>query len=110
MDAMRGQGGIQMLLRAEQEAQKIVTDARNLKMTKLKQAKDEAERDSAAYRSALEEEYQRKISKNTGSSGSNIKRLDEETELKIKRLNDATKQVHVDVIRMLIKQVITIKT
>ena len=32
-------------------------------MTKLKQAKDEAERDSAAYRSALEEEYQRKISK-----------------------------------------------
>ncbi|KAJ0963240.1 hypothetical protein J5N97_028362 [Dioscorea zingiberensis] len=79
-------------------------------MAKLKQAKEEAERDSAAYRSSLEEEYQRKISKNTGSSGSNVKRLDEETELKIKSLKDATKQIHSEVIGMLIKQITTVRT
>lgn len=31
MDPFRGQGGIQMLLTAEQEAQHIVTNARNCK-------------------------------------------------------------------------------
>lgn len=86
---MRGQGGIQMLLTAEQEAQQIVSAARNctndsnscllqenhymfhflfslhnfsVKMTRLRQAKEEAEREVANYRSHQESEHQKKIS------------------------------------------------
>lgn len=33
-----------------------------VKTGRLKQAKDEAERDAAAYRASLEEDYQRKVS------------------------------------------------
>ncbi|XP_038708114.1 V-type proton ATPase subunit G1-like [Tripterygium wilfordii] len=109
MDSFRGQGGIQMLLTAEQEAQRLVTDARNLKMARLKQAKDEAERDVALYRSNLEQEFQKKIHETSGSSGSTVKRLEEETEVKIKNLNDSTSRVSPDVVNTLIKYVVTVK-
>ncbi|MQL76808.1 hypothetical protein Taro_009192, partial [Colocasia esculenta] len=62
MDYMRGQSGIQMLITAEQEAQQIISRARNMKMARLKQAKDEADQEGATYRACLEGEYQRKIS------------------------------------------------
>nr|GFD07862.1 V-type proton ATPase subunit G 1-like [Tanacetum cinerariifolium] len=39
--------GIQLLLAAEQEAQQIVNAARNAKLARLKQAKEEAEKEVA---------------------------------------------------------------
>ncbi|KAL3513372.1 hypothetical protein ACH5RR_026089, partial [Cinchona calisaya] len=62
MDAMQGQGGIQMLLSAEQDAQQIVSTAKNNKMARLRQAKEEAENEVGQYRAHLEAEYQRNIS------------------------------------------------
>ncbi|WP_348257330.1 hypothetical protein, partial [Salmonella enterica] len=50
MEYSRGQGGNQQLLAAEQEAQHIVNTARNAKMARLKQAKEEAEKEIAEYR------------------------------------------------------------
>ncbi|KAL6317023.1 hypothetical protein AAG906_026777 [Vitis piasezkii] len=89
MDSMKGQGGIQMLLTAEQEARQIISSAKNLKLTRLKQAKEEAERN--------------------GSSGSNVKRLDEETAMKIQSLKQSGSRVSSDVVVMLIKHVTTVK-
>ncbi|PKA50105.1 V-type proton ATPase subunit G [Apostasia shenzhenica] len=108
MDIMRGQGGIQMLLTAEQEAQQIVSSARNMKLARLKHAKDEAEQEAAAYRSSLEKEYERKVSETSGCSGSNMKRLEEETETKISSLSDATSNIRSDVVDMLLKHVTTV--
>ncbi|KAH1044564.1 hypothetical protein GLYMA_09G242300v4 [Glycine max] len=99
MDPFKGQGGIQMLLIAEQEAQHIVSNA-----------KDEAEREATEYRSHIEEEYQKSISENTGSSGSNVKRLEEETNAKIKNLKKSTSKVSSEVVDMLLKYVTNIKT
>ncbi|CAL9093488.1 unnamed protein product [Musa textilis] len=110
MDPVRGHGGIHTLLAAEQEAQQIVSSARNLKTGRLKQAKDEAEREAAAYRAALEEDYQRKVSESTGSSGWNVKRLEKETETKIQNLKNASSAIHADVINMLLKHVTTVQT
>ncbi|PSS31827.1 V-type proton ATPase subunit G like [Actinidia chinensis var. chinensis] len=110
MDSMRGQGGIQMLLTAEQEAQHIVSAARNLKITRLRQAKEEAEREVANYRSHLDAEYQNKISESSGSCGSTAKQLEEETEIKIKNLKETAAKVSPDVVGMLIKYVTTVKT
>ncbi|CAL5387740.1 unnamed protein product [Camellia sinensis] len=110
MDSMKGQGGIQMLLTAEQEAQQIVTAARNLKMTRLRQAKDEAEREVTNYRSYMDTEYQNKISETSGSSGSTAKQLEAETDKKIKNLKETSSRVSPEVVGMLIKHVTTVKT
>ncbi|XVF56221.1 hypothetical protein PTKIN_Ptkin06aG0100900 [Pterospermum kingtungense] len=48
MEMSKGQNGIQQLLAAEQEAQHIVEIARNAKMARLKQDKEEAEEKTAA--------------------------------------------------------------
>ncbi|KAF3674146.1 V-type proton ATPase subunit G [Capsicum baccatum] len=110
MDSMRGQGGIQMLLTAEQEAQQIVYAARNVKMTRLRQAKEEAEMEVTNYRSHLEAEYKQKLSETSGNSDSTEKRLEVETEQKIQHLKKAASEVSPDVIAMLTKYITTIKT
>ncbi|KAF7141761.1 hypothetical protein RHSIM_Rhsim06G0114300 [Rhododendron simsii] len=110
MDSMKGQGGIQMLLTAEQEAQQIVAAARNLKLTRLKQAKDEAEKEVSNYRSHLDAEFKNKIAETTGSSGSTAKQLEEETEMKIRDLKDTASRVSPDIVGMLIKNVTAVKT
>ncbi|CAK8540588.1 unnamed protein product [Lathyrus sativus] len=109
MDPFKGQGGIQMLLTAEQEAQHIVNTARNLRTQRLKQAKDEAEKEAAQYRTHMEEEYQKSISETTGNSGTNVKRLDEETDAKIKNLKKSGSKVSNEVVDMLLKYVTNIK-
>ncbi|KAG1368140.1 hypothetical protein COCNU_14G006080 [Cocos nucifera] len=69
MDSSTRQGGIQQLLAAEQEAQHIVNASRNEKMARLKQAKEEAEKDVAEYRAHMEAQFQRKVVEvNTKSS------------------------------------------
>nr|XP_023880750.1 V-type proton ATPase subunit G3-like isoform X2 [Quercus suber]XP_023880751.1 V-type proton ATPase subunit G3-like isoform X2 [Quercus suber] len=110
MDPFRGQGGIQMLLTAEQEAQSIVASAKSLKMGRLKQAKDEADREATLYRSHMEAEYQKTISETSGSSGSNAKRLEEETDLKIQNLKKSAARVSSDIVGMLIKYATTVPT
>ncbi|CAI5980988.1 unnamed protein product [Closterium sp. NIES-65] len=60
------EGGIQLLLAAEQEAQKVVAAARAAKTARLRQAKEEAEREAAAYRAQREEEYRKKKAGVTG--------------------------------------------
>uniref|UniRef100_A0A7N0UAJ9 V-type proton ATPase subunit G n=1 Tax=Kalanchoe fedtschenkoi TaxID=63787 RepID=A0A7N0UAJ9_KALFE len=77
------QGGIQQLLAAEQEAQQIVNTARNGKMARLRQAKEEAQKEIAAYRSQIELEFQKKLAQSNGDSGANVKRLEQETEIKM---------------------------
>ncbi|KAB1205635.1 V-type proton ATPase subunit G [Morella rubra] len=106
MASSRGQGGIQQLLTAEQEAQHIVNAARSSKMARLKQAKEEAEREIAEYRAQMEREFQRKLTESSGDSGANVKRLDQETEVKIHHLKTEAARVSQDVVNMLLKQVL----
>ncbi|XP_038904095.1 V-type proton ATPase subunit G1-like [Benincasa hispida] len=107
--ATRGQGGIQQLLAAEQEAQHIVNAARNAKLARLKQAKEEAEKEIAAYRAQVEAEFQRKLSESSGDSGANVKRLEIETDEKIYQLKEESARISHDVVNMLLKHVTTVK-
>ncbi|KAG7028016.1 V-type proton ATPase subunit G [Cucurbita argyrosperma subsp. argyrosperma] len=107
--ATRGQGGIQQLLAAEQEAQHIVNAARNAKLARLKQAKEEAEKEIAAYRAQVEAEFQRKLSESSGDSGANVKRLEVETDAKIAHLKEESARISYDVVDMLLKHVTTVK-
>ncbi|CAL1363624.1 unnamed protein product [Linum trigynum] len=107
MDPMRSQGGIQMLLSAEQEAQQIVAAARNLKLSRLKQAKDEAEKEAARYRSQLQADFQKKVSE--GNSAATAKQLEQETVKKIEKLKQSSSKVQSELVDMLVKFVTTVK-
>ncbi|KAJ4704888.1 V-type proton ATPase subunit G [Melia azedarach] len=109
MASNRGQGGIQQLLAAEQEAQHIVNAARNAKLARLKQAKDEAEKEIAEYRAQMEREFQRKLAESSGDSGANVKRLEQETDTKIQRLRAEAEKISYDIVQMLLKHVTTVK-
>ncbi|XP_072994146.1 V-type proton ATPase subunit G1-like [Typha latifolia] len=109
MDPNRRQGGIQQLLAAEQEAQQIVNAARAAKMARLKQAKEEAEKEIAEYRAHMEAEFQRKLAESSGDSGANAKRLEQETEEKIQQLKLQTSNISHDVVQMLLRHVTTVK-
>lgn len=109
MEANRGQNGIQLLLAAEQEAQHIVNAARNAKMARLKQAKDEAEKEIAEFRAQIEADFQRKLAETSGDSGANVKRLEKETEAKIQQLKTEAERISDDVVKMLLTHVTTVK-
>ncbi|KAF7818609.1 V-type proton ATPase subunit G [Senna tora] len=109
MASNRGQGGIQQLLAAEQEAQQIVNAAKNEKLARLKQAKEEAEKEIAEYRAHVEYEFQKKLTESSGDSGANVKRLEQETEAKIQHLKTEAERISQDVVTMLLKHVTTVK-
>ncbi|KAI3705543.1 hypothetical protein L1987_75782 [Smallanthus sonchifolius] len=109
MDSSRGQNGIQSLLAAEQEAQQIVNAARNAKLARLKQAKEEAEREVAEFRAQMEADFQRKLTETSGDSGANVKRLEKETDAKIQHLKTEAERISSDVVEMLLKHVTTVR-
>ncbi|XP_052200168.1 V-type proton ATPase subunit G 1 [Diospyros lotus] len=109
MDASRGQNGIQQLLAAEQGAQHIVNAARTAKMARLKQAKEEAEKEVAEFRAQMEAEFQRKVAESSGDSGANVKRLEQETDAKIHHLKTEAARISHDVVHMLLRHVTTVK-
>uniref|UniRef100_A0A803MLT0 V-type proton ATPase subunit G n=2 Tax=Chenopodium quinoa TaxID=63459 RepID=A0A803MLT0_CHEQI len=109
MEASRPQNGIQLLLSAEQEAQHIVNTAKNAKMARLRQAKEEAEKEIAEFRAQMEAEYQRKLAESTGDSGANVKRLEKETDAKIEQLKAQSSSISPEVVQMLLKYVTTVK-
>ncbi|CAH1438432.1 unnamed protein product [Lactuca virosa] len=105
----RGQNGIQLLLTAEQEAQQIVNAARNAKLARLKQAKEEAEREVTEFRAQMEADYQRKLTESSGDSGANVKRLEKETDEKIQHLKTEADRISLDVVEMLLKHITSVK-
>ncbi|KAK6228186.1 hypothetical protein SCA6_000526 [Theobroma cacao] len=109
MEASRGQNGIQQLLAAEQEAQHIVNIARNAKMARLKQAKEEAEKEITEFRAQVEYEFQKKVAESSGDSGANVKRLELETDAKINHLKNEAARISHDVVQMLLKHVTTVR-
>ncbi|KAL8199851.1 hypothetical protein R6Q57_013419 [Mikania cordata] len=109
MDSSRGQNGIQLLLAAEQEAQQIVNAARNAKLARLKQAKEEAEKEVAEFRAQMEADFQRKLTESSGDSGANVKRLEKETDAKIEHLKTEAERISSDVVEMLLKHVTSVR-
>ncbi|XP_074312508.1 V-type proton ATPase subunit G 1-like [Silene latifolia] len=108
MEANRNQNGIQLLLAAEQEAQHIVNAAKNAKMARLRQAKEEAERDIADFRAQMEADFQRRLAESSGDSGANVKRLELETDAKIEQLKSQASSISPQIVQMLLKYVTTV--
>lgn len=75
-----GADGIQKLLAAESEAQRIVKAARDEKLAKIKQAQSEAEREVAAYKAQREDTYRKMMEQGKGDAEGRLKTLTAETD------------------------------
>ncbi|KAI7838338.1 hypothetical protein COHA_007906 [Chlorella ohadii] len=109
MEVPAGQDGIQRLLAAEQEAQAIVTRARKAKTDRLKQAKDEAEREIAVFKSEREAEFKGKVTDHSSSSDANVTRLADESARAVKAIQDSVQHKKKEVLDLLMHHVTTVK-
>jgi len=83
------QAGIRRLLQAEQKAQELVQKARRDKVAKLKQAKEEAEKEIEAYRAKREAEFAEYAGQFSTSGEDYNKNLEQKTDTEIKELQEA---------------------
>ncbi|XP_020251194.1 V-type proton ATPase subunit G 1-like, partial [Asparagus officinalis] len=67
------------------------------RMARLKQAKEEAEKEVAEFRAHMEAEFQKKLAASSGDSGANVKRLEQETASKILQLKEQSSSISRDV-------------
>ncbi|KAG2432270.1 hypothetical protein HXX76_009188 [Chlamydomonas incerta] len=109
MQVAAGSDGIQKLLAAEAEAQRIVGDARKAKADRLRQAKAEAEKEIGAYRAEREGAYQKKISEGSTGSQANFQRLQSETGLAVQKIQADVKAKKSEVLDMLMGYVGSVK-
>lgn len=101
--------GIQKLLAAEQEAQRIIADARKAKQDRLRQAKAEAEKEIAAYRAEREGAYQKKLAEGSSGSAATFQRLSTETALQIRKIQEDVKLKKSTVVDMLLSYATTVR-
>ncbi|KAF3276623.1 H(+)-transporting V1 sector ATPase subunit G [Orbilia oligospora] len=101
--------GIQTLLNAEQEAQKIVQKARAYRVQRVKDARAEAQKEIEEYRQKKEEEFQKFEAEHTGINAQAEKDAEKEIEGKLKEIEEAGKKSRAQVIEDLIKAVTTVE-
>mmetsp|Transcript_13817 Transcript_13817/g.29906 ORF Transcript_13817/g.29906 Transcript_13817/m.29906 type:complete len:115 (-) Transcript_13817:219-563(-) len=99
---------IQKLLRAEQDAARLVDEARQARNRKLKEAAKEAEAEIAMYRSAKEKEYLAEVEQYKGSSGNVAAQIAADADAKIELLQKTAKVNREEVIRMLSDLVVNV--
>mmetsp|Transcript_35548 Transcript_35548/g.105068 ORF Transcript_35548/g.105068 Transcript_35548/m.105068 type:complete len:115 (-) Transcript_35548:120-464(-) len=109
MQVAPGGDGIQKLLAAEQEAQRIVSDARKAKQERMRQAKAEAEREIGAYRAEREGAYQKKVSEGSSGSQATFQRLTQETEANVARITEEVQAKKSEVAQALVKMTTSVK-
>lgn len=101
MDAPSSDPNIQKLLNAEKNAQEIVSAARKKRNDRMKQAKNEAEREIAAYRSEREEAYNKKVAEGSSTTDSTFTALQMETERTIRGIHSSLPAKKEEVVMML---------
>lgn len=109
MEVPAGQDGIQRLLAAERDAQAVVERARKAKADRLKQAKEEAERDIAAYKAEREAEFKRKVSADSSSSQDTVAQLAEESARAVAGIQAAVAAKKGEVMDMLLRHVTNVR-
>ncbi|KAA6376236.1 MAG: V-type H+-transporting ATPase subunit G [Streblomastix strix] len=99
----QGKRGIQLLFDAEQEAAKIVEEAKQNRVTLLRTAKDEAEKEAREYRERLEAEYQSEVAKYSGSDSEHFSDLDKKREALLAKMQKDVAAHEAEVIDLLLQ-------
>uniref|UniRef100_A0A7S1T8E4 V-type proton ATPase subunit G n=2 Tax=Eukaryota TaxID=2759 RepID=A0A7S1T8E4_9CHLO len=106
---VQGHDGIQKLLAAEQEAQRVVSEARKQKGERLRTAKAEAERDIASFRADCEAEFQKKISAGGDSSSAQFSDMLKSTDGDVAKVKKDTSSLKGKVTEALVAAVLDVK-
>jgi V-type H+-transporting ATPase subunit G len=87
---MSGQSSqlIHQLLKAEEEAEALITKARENRVRKLREAQDAANDEIAVFKKKEEEKFQAELAKASGGASGDNETLEGETVKAIKQVND----------------------
>lgn len=80
-----------------------------VKAARLKQAKDEADREISFYKADRETEFKRKVADDSSSSQENVVRLGEESAKAVKAIQESIQQKKNDVLSLLLSHVTAVK-
>ncbi|KAF7970029.1 hypothetical protein HWV62_17144 [Athelia sp. TMB] len=100
--------GIQTLLEAEKEAAKIVQQARQYRVQKLKDARSEASKEIEEYKKSKEEEFKSFESSHAGTTSNAQSTVDKETEIKLKGISDSFNSNKDAVVKKLLDRVVLV--
>ncbi|KNZ74634.1 putative V-type proton ATPase subunit G [Termitomyces sp. J132] len=105
LQAAQQSQGIQTLLEAEKEAAKIVQQARQYRVQRLKDARSEASKEIEAYKQAKEAEFRAFESSHAGTTSDAQTTVDKETELKLQTISQSYEQAKDTVVEKLLARV-----
>ncbi|KAF8347697.1 H+-ATPase G subunit-domain-containing protein [Amanita rubescens] len=108
MAAQQSQG-IQTLLEAEKEAARVVQQARQYRVQKLKDARAEAEREIGEYKQAKDAEFKAFESARTGVTSTVQATIDRETEVKLQAVTESYNKSNDAVVKKLLDRVILVE-
>ncbi|EPQ56464.1 V-type ATPase [Gloeophyllum trabeum ATCC 11539] len=108
MAAQQSQG-IQTLLEAEKEAAKIVQQARQYRVQKLKDARTEATKEIEEYRKAKEAEFKEFEASHAGVIHSTQQSVDKDAEVKLKEITDQYNANKDKVVKKLLDRVVLVQ-
>jgi len=101
--------GIQTLLEAEKEAAKVVQEARQYRVQRLKDARSEAQKEIDEYRRSKDAEFAKIEEKTRGSTASAQTEVDRETETKLLTVKEAFNKNKDAVVKKLLDRVILVE-
>ncbi|CAA9967106.1 hypothetical protein PTNB73_10378 [Pyrenophora teres f. teres] len=99
--------GIQTLLDAEREAQKIVQQAREYRTKRVKDARNEAQKEIEDYRKEKEDEYQKFEKEHSSGNQKAEEDAKKDTDAKVKEIEEIGNKSGSKVVEQLIQAVIT---
>lgn len=101
--------GIQTLLEAEKEAAKIVQQARQYRVQRLKDARSEATREIEEYRRVKEDEFKAFEASHAGNISNVQVAVEKETDVKLQSISEVFETQKDQVLRKLLDRVVLIK-
>jgi len=108
MAAQQSQG-IQTLLEAEKEAAKIVQQARQYRVQKLKDARTEAGKEIEEYKKTKEREFKAFEASHAGSTSNAQNAVDKETDVKLQEITESYNKNKESVVKKLLDRVVLVK-
>ncbi|KAK8228953.1 V-type proton ATPase subunit G [Phyllosticta capitalensis] len=101
--------GIQTLLDAEREAQKIVQKAREYRTKRVKDARSEAQKEVDEYKKQKEEEFKKFETEHSSGNQKAEEEANKETETKLKEIKDIGSKSGSKVVEQLLAAVTDVK-
>ncbi|KAL4975923.1 H+-ATPase G subunit-domain-containing protein [Aspergillus desertorum] len=109
MASAQNSAGIQTLLDAEREAQKIVQQAREYRTKRIRDAKAEAQKEIEEYRKQKEEEFKKFEAEHSSGFKKAEDDANKEAEVKLEEIKKAGKEKGPKVVEKLIQALVDVK-